>query len=304
MKNRKMEVAVIGALNIDICGAANVPFSSGDSLPGEVSISLGGTGFNIARSAAALGADCTFFSVLGEDAHAEAIRAEAACRGLDISGCQWEAADNCRSLSILDSSGALSAAVNDMKLARRMDGIFAKNAARQMAEAKVAVAEANLPAESLFRLAEGLGAETLLVADSVSAAKCMRLERLLPRIHTLKTSLPEAGRLTGYAGPERCATALLKKGVTRALITLGAEGLLIAEGDTMLRLPPLTQKTVNLRGAGDAMTAALAVALLRGADPETAGKLAAAAAAITAQCAESVSPELGRLKDIAGGKRT
>lgn len=295
-----MEVAVIGALNIDICGAANVPFSSGDSLPGEVTMSLGGTGFNIARNAAALGAEVGFFSVLGEDPHAENIRTEAARRGIDISGCRWESADNCLYLSILDSKGNLSAAVNDMKLTRRMDGIFAKNAGRQMAEAKVAVAEANLQAESLFKLTEHLG-DAPLVADSVSAAKCMRLERILPRIHTLKASLTEAGKLAGYAGPERCATALLKKGVTRVAITLGAEGMLIAEGNEMFRMPSLARSVVNTRGVGEAMTAALAVALWRGMDLQTTAKFASAAAAITAQCPESVSPDLGRLKDIAGG---
>ena len=298
-----MEVAVIGALNIDICGAANVPFGSGDSLPGEVSLSLGGAGFNIARSAAALGADCAFFSVLGEDAHARDIRAEAETWGLDLSGCRWEQAANSRNLMILDCHGSLTAAVNDMTLTRRMDSLFAKTAGRQMAEARVAVAEANLPAEALFRLTEHLG-DALLVADSVSAAKCMRLERILPRIHSLRTTLPEAVKLTGYAGPERCATALLKKGVTRVLIALGPEGLLIAQGEEMLRLPALSPAAANHRGAGEAMTAALAVALLRGLDLDTAGKLAAAAAAITARSSESVSPELGRLKDIAGGKHT
>lgn len=302
MKNEKMEVAVIGALNIDICGSANVAFSSGDSLPGEVSIRLGGAGFNMARNAAALGARCAFFSVLGEDGHAADIRAEAQRRGVDIGGCQWVEAENGRHVMLLDSRGERMAAVNDMSITRRMDAIFAKNAARRMAEAKVAVADADLQAESLFKLAENLG-EALLVADAVSASRCMRLEKILPRIHTLKASLTEAGKLTGYAGPERCATALLKKGVKRVAIPLGAEGLLMAEGDEMLRLPALAKNVVNELGAGEAMTAALAVALLRGLDLPTTAKFAAAAAAIVCQRRESLSPELARLRDIAEPKK-
>lgn len=297
-----MEVAVLGALNIDICGASNVPFSSGDSLPGEVRMTLGGVGFNIVRNAAALGADCAFFSVLGEDYHAPAIREEAARLGLDIAGCQWVDADNCRYLFILDHQGDMTAAVNDMKLTRRMDSAFGKKAGRQMAGAKVAVTEANLPADTLYALAAELG-DTPLVADCVSAAKCMRLERILPRIHTLKANLIEAGKLTGFAGPERCATALLKKGVTRAVITLGSEGMLLAEGDEMLRLPTLAARVVNASGAGDAMTAALAVALLRGMDLETCAKFASAAAAITVQSEAAVSPDLTRLRPIADGTK-
>ncbi len=298
MKNRKMEVAVLGALNIDICGASNVPYSAGDSLPGEVGMTLGGVGFNIVRNAAALGADCAFFSVLGEDYHAPQIRAEAARLGLNLDGCEWVEADNCRYLFILDHRGDMTAAVNDMKLTRRMDAAFGTRVGRAMAEAAVAVAEANLPAETLQRVAAELG-ETPLVADCVSAAKCMRLEKILPRIHTLKANLLEAGRLTGFAGPERCATALLKKGVKRVVITLGPEGMLLAEGERMLRLPSLAETVVNASGAGDAMTAALAVALLRGMDAETAAKFAGAAAAVTVQSPAAVSPELCRLRAVA-----
>lgn len=302
MKNEKMEVAVIGALNIDICGAANVSFSSGDSLPGEVRMSLGGAGFNVARHAAALGARCGFFSVLGEDAHASTIRAEARRLGLDLEGCRWDAAENGRHVMVLDSAGGRLAAVNDMAIARRMDAAFVKGAAPRMAEAKVIVADADLQAESLWALSEALG-ESRLVADAVSPSRCMRLEKILPRIHTLKAGLAEAGKLTGYAGAERCATALLKKGVQRVLLSLGAEGLLAAEGDEMFRLPALTEKTVNDLGAGEAMTAALAVALLREMDLATAAKFAAAAGAIVCQCREAFSPALERLRGIAEPKR-
>ena len=83
MKEEKLEVAVIGALNIDITGAANVPFTSGDSLPGEVSYATGGVGWNIARDAALLGARTGFFSVFGADGYEPLIRADAAACGVD-----------------------------------------------------------------------------------------------------------------------------------------------------------------------------------------------------------------------------
>ena len=119
----------------------------------------------------------------------------------------------------------------------------------------------------------------------------------------LKAGLAEAGKLTGYAGAERCATALLKKGVQRVVLSLGAEGLLAAEGDEMFRLPALTEKTVNDLGAGEAMTAALAVALLREMDLATAAKFAAAAGALVCQSREAFSPALERLRGIAEPKR-
>ena len=151
MKEEKLEVAVIGALNIDITGAANVPFTSGDSLPGEVSYATGGVGWNIARDAALLGARTGFFSVFGADGYEPLIRADADACGVDIGRCRWEPAANCSYLCILDADGNMTAAVNDMKLSRRMDSFFVKEAARGMREAKVAAAECNLQADALRR---------------------------------------------------------------------------------------------------------------------------------------------------------
>lgn len=303
MKNEKWEVAVIGALNIDITGAANVPFTSGDSLPGEVSYATGGVGWNIARNAALLGAETGFVSVLGADGYASLIRADATACGVDIESCRWEAATNCSYLCILDADGNMTAAVNDMQLSRRMDVFFVKDAARRLCEAKVVVAECNLQADALRRLAEELG-NTPLVADCVSAAKCMRLEALLPRIHTLKANLLEAERLTGYAGAERCATALLKKGVRRVCVTLGAEGMLLADAADMVRLPSaVTGTVVSSTGAGDAMTAALAVSLARGLDLERSARLATAAAAVATRCRAAVNPDLTRLRNYTAASK-
>lgn len=300
MKNEKLEVAVIGALNIDITGSANVPFTSGDSLPGEVSFTTGGVGWNMACDAALLGARTAFYSVLGADGYEPLIRANAAQYGVDIAACRWEAAANCSYLCILDSGGNMTAAVNDMLLSRRMDAFFVKDIAPAARAASVVVTECNLQAAALHRLCEELG-DTPIVADCVSAAKCMRLEAVLPRIHTIKANLLEAQKLTGYAGAERCATALLKKGVRRVCVTLGAEGLLLADGEDMVRLPSaVSGKVVSSSGAGDSVSAALAVALARGLDLEGAARLATAAAAVTTQSRAAINPELSRLRSFVG----
>ncbi len=302
MKNAKWEVAVIGALNIDITGSANVPFTSGDSLPGEVSFTTGGVGWNMACDAALLGARTAFYSVLGKDGYESLIRAKAAQYGVDISACRWEDALNCSYLCILDSGGNMTAAVNDMKLSRRMDAFFAKDIAPLAREAAVAVVECNLQAPALHRLCEELG-DTPIVADCVSAAKCMRLEAVLPRIHTLKANLLEAQKLTGYAGAERCATALLKQGVKRACVTLGAEGLLLADENDMIRLPSAVSGTVvSSSGAGDSVSAALAVALGRGLDLQATARLATAAAAVATQSRSAINPDLARLREYAGAR--
>lgn len=295
MKNEKWEVAVFGALNVDICGAARTHFLPGDSNPGEVSDSLGGVGWNMARSAAALGARTAFLAVLGRDEYAARIKAEAAAFGVDIGGCRWADQPNSRYVYITDEKGDMAAAVNDMRLCERFDGAEAERTMSLAGNSAVALLDANLPPETLELLAQRLTMP--IVADSVSAAKCRRLLPILGRVHTLKANRLEAQTLTGRRDAADCALALLDLGLTRAVVSLGAEGLLCAEDGRVLRLAVTPVKAVSTNGAGDALTAALAVGLVRGYDIRRSADLGCRAAAVTAS--EPGGATL-RLRDLTG----
>ena len=281
MNGQKRKVAVIGALNVDIGGRPEAAFVPGDSIPGRVSTSLGGVGWNIARNCASLGADTGFFSVLGEDEHASAIRRDAGDFGVDIGMCRWTAAPNNRYLYISGREGDLAAAVNDMRLCDRMDGRFAREVCLPALDGFHAVAvDANLPPETLALIAEHVKAP--LTADCVSAVKCGRLRQILPRIHTLKANRMEAEMLTGRIDPADCVRALLDAGVTRAVISLGGEGALCGEGGRTILAPSAALSTpADTTGAGDSLTAALTVGLAWGLSLEECAELGMRAAGIT-----------------------
>ena len=279
MNGSKRKVAVIGALNVDIGGIPEAAFRPGDSIPGRVISSLGGVGWNIARNCASLGAETEFFSVLGDDAHAPAIRRDAADFGVSLAGCRWAPAENNRYLSIAGKNGDMVAAVNDMRLCARMDADFAAACLPALRGFDAAVADANLPPETLRALAEGLGIP--LVADGVSAVKCGRLRDILPRIHTLKANRMEAEVLAGRIEPEDCIRALLDAGVTRVVISLSGEGALCGEAGRIFRCPAAGMPVTDTTGAGDGLTAALAVGLAYGMDLEACAALGMRAAGIT-----------------------
>lgn len=293
MKLEKRKVAVIGALNVDIGGRAETAFVPGDSIPGRVGLALGGVGWNIARDCALLGADTAFFSLLGLDEHAGAIRGEGQRFGVSLSGCRWVEGQNNRYLYICDERGDMVAAVNDMRLCRAMDAAFAQTVCDTVGERDAVVVDANLPEESLLWLAAHLKAP--LAADCVSAVKCMRLLPILPRLHTLKANRMEAQALTGQSDPERAMKALLRAGVTRAVISLGAEGLLCGEGDRLFRRPSASAAVVDATGAGDSLTAALAVGLAKGLGPEECADLGTRAAAVALAHPGAVTEALGTL---------
>lgn len=279
MKSQKRKVAVIGALNVDIGGVPEAAFVPGDSIPGRVRMSLGGVGWNIARDCASLGAKTAFFSLLGDDDHAAAIREDARLFGVDLSFCRWEKTENNRYVYVSGRDGDMVAAVNDMRLCERMDGGFIASILPALADFDVVTADANLPPEALRALAEQV--EAPLVADCVSAAKCGRLRENLPCIHTLKANRMEAEMLAGRIDPEECVRALLDAGVRRVAVSLGGAGVLCGEGSSLFRVPAQPVTIADTTGAGDSLTAALAAGLACGLTLEACAALGMKAAAIT-----------------------
>ena len=299
MNTTKKKVAVIGALNVDIGGKADGPLNRGDSIPGTVRTTLGGVGWNIARNCALLGAQTAFFSLLGLDEHQAAIREEAERFGVCLDGCRWEQRPNNRYLYICDQRGDISAAVNDMGLCARMDEDLAACWLPALAGCGAAVVDANLPEQTLAFLAREVTAP--LVADCVSAAKSVRLRPVLSRLHTLKANRLEAEALTGRSRPLDCAKALLDEGVRRVVISLGAEGLLCAEERSFRREDAVRARAVDATGAGDSLTAAMAVGLAAGLPAEACARLGAAAAGITISHPGSVTEHLRELAKAVPG---
>lgn len=93
----------------------------------------------------------------------------------------------------------------------------------------------------------------------------------------------------------RISAVRLDAGVNLAVISLGADGALFAEGDKVIHAPGLAVKVKSTVGAGDAMVAALALALERGYPLEKSVTLSMAAGAANVATSGTQPP---RLEDI------
>ena len=290
MDTRKRKVAVIGALNVDVGGRADSPLARGDSIPGQVRTSLGGVGWNVARNCSLLGAETAFFSLLGLDEHERAIRADGVHFGVSLAGCRWVERQNNRYLYICDERGDVAAAVNDMELCAGIDPALAAAWLPALAGYDAVAVDANLPDETLAFLGENVTAP--LAADCVSVSKAVRLKPLLPKLHILKANRAEAAALTGLNRPLDAARALMDAGVKRAVISLGPDGVLCAEGKTLLRQNAIHTHTVDATGAGDALTAALVVGLAEGLPLARCAQLGVTAAGVAISHPGSVTEAL------------
>ena len=82
-------------------------------------------------------------------------------------------------------------------------------------------------------------------------------------------------------GAAAAASALLKRGVKHAVITLGKNGVFYSDGSREILLPGVKVDAMDTTGAGDAFNGALAAALTEKMEIETALKFANCAGALS-----------------------
>jgi D-beta-D-heptose 7-phosphate kinase/D-beta-D-heptose 1-phosphate adenosyltransferase len=75
----------------------------------------------------------------------------------------------------------------------------------------------------------------------------------------------EAQAITGESSPEKAARAIAEITGHAALVTLGADGMMIVEDGEATQIPSQVHEVSDVTGAGDTVTAGLAVALAEGA---------------------------------------
>ena len=287
---------VVGGVNIDIGGQSFRPLIGRDSNPGRVSIAVGGVGRNIAHNMSLLGMKVKLLTAFGDDIYAWKIIESCEDLGIDTcSALQVPGEATSTYLYINDDDGDMSVAVSDMSICDEITPEYLAEHADVLNGAALVVADANIPAASLSWLAESCGAP--LFVDPVSTRKAAKLKPLLKKIHTLKPNRMEAGALSGITITDEdtlqaAARTLLARGLKRVFITLGAEGVLAADHEEMLRIPCPPVYPVNTTGAGDAFTAALAWAYPQGLGLAETSRLALAAACIAGEGAETINPEM------------
>jgi ribokinase len=144
------------------------------------------------------------------------------------------------------------------------------------------VAQQELPIASIaraFERARQYGARTLLNAAPFREGGAS----LLPLCDLLVVNQLEAQALlpgSPNAAPEQVAQALLARGPKAVLLSLGAEGLVWADADSVRHSPARKVVAVDTVGAGDTLVGALVMALAEGQAVDHALRFAQAAAAI------------------------
>ncbi|MGP3975378.1 ribokinase [Streptomyces sp. 8N114] len=332
------DLLVVGSANADlVIGLDRRPGPGETVLGSDLVIHPGGKGANQAAAAARLGARTTLLARVGDDAYgrmlAEAQRAAgAAPAGLlvgttDTPGTvgkdgaaqdagEGRGAPTGVALITVDAAGDNSIVVSPGANARLTPDDVA--AARDLFEAAAVVSlQLEIPLETVAAAARSAGEHgARLVLNPSPPARLPEdvlalCDPLVVNEHEARLLLDDGQSLS--TDPEEWATALLALGPRSVVVTLGAEGALVAgpgvgteatDGIGMVRVPSPRVRAVDTTGAGDAFTGALGWRLGRGDGLEEAVRYAVrvGALAVTRPGAQESYPSAEELQ-AAGQER-
>ena len=295
--NDILDVAVIGGCNLDIQGIPHKAGMPGDSLPGEVTMTPGGVGRNIAENLARLGHQTRLISVVGGDDAGDRLLTATSEAGVDIASVHR--LHNRRSpvyLSVLDDQHDLVQAINDMDQMSCLTADVLAEHTPSLRQCQAIVVDANVSPDTLEYLFSRPQLPAVF-ADCVSASKAERLKPWLPQIHCLKPNKLEASLLWGHAidsqkDLEACADWFHTQGVQRIFISLGNEGLFASNGQQQITVVPAPVNIVSCSGAGDALMAGLVHSHLNQLDLQQTTSFAQACAALALEHHSTINPAI------------
>ncbi|MEU1179343.1 ribokinase [Streptomyces sp. NPDC005820] len=290
------DLLVVGSANADlVIGVERRPGAGETVLGSDLAVHPGGKGANQAVAAARLGARTALLARVGDDAYGRLLLDSQRAAGVDTAGVLVGGAPTGVALITVDPSGD-----NSIVVSPGANGLLtpedAAAAAGLLRTSRVVSAQLEIPLETVVAVAASLAPDARFVLNpspprplpAVLLAAC---DPLIVNEHEARVILGAA--YDAASGPEDWARILLAKGPRSVVVTLGAEGALVASArDGVERVPPVKVDAVDTTGAGDSFTAALACKLGAGASLAEAAAYAArvGAVAVTRRGAQESFP--------------
>ncbi|BCL16086.1 ribokinase [Micromonospora sagamiensis] len=279
-------VVVVGSANMDLVGTAPALPRARETVLGTDFVMVpGGKGANQAIAAARAGASVVFLGAIGSDSFGVTLRARITAAGVDTGQLRVTYGPSGVALVMVDAEGENLILVTPGANASLVGLTDAELAAVRGAD--VMVAQLEIPVETVTEAAVAARSAGTRVVLNAAPARQVPAE-LLDLVDMLVVNEVEAAALTGRG---RAAPEALLDLVPRAVLTLGADGAWYVDRDgTVAHVPAFEVEVVDSTAAGDAFTAALAVAWGEGRDLLDAVRWAAAAgAACTRRLGASVA---------------
>ncbi|SDS74638.1 ribokinase [Corynebacterium timonense] len=290
-------IAVVGSINADLFVLVERHPLPGETLIGaDGGVSAGGKGANQAVAAARLGSDVRMVGAVGSDAYADTALEHLRAAGVDLSAVTAEPGATGLAVITVSDDGentiivvpGANASLDDARVTASADPIAA---------ADIVLLQGEIPASGFsaaVRAATGRVVVNLAPVVPVDRDDLLRADPLVVNEHEAGLVLTMFGAAPAES-EERMAARLIELGFASVVVTRGARGAVVAEGNQVVAIPPAIVESVDSTGAGDAFVGALVHRLAAGDELVPAARFAGrvGAFAATRRGAQTSYPHAG-----------
>lgn len=290
-------VSVIGGLNIDLQGSSVNPLVFNDSNPGEIVMSAGGVGRNIAENISKLNIHSKILSYVGNDALGDFVVNKSSLSGVDTSFIKKHShLPTSQYLSVLDDNNDMLVSISDMRIIEEMTIQDIDKWNLTIEQSSAIVVDTNIPIPVIEYLTDKYSNIPLFL-DPVSFAKTSKILKLIGRFHTVKpnrleTELISGVKITDNESMLKAAKIIFDMGCKQIFITLGEDGVFYYDGENFGQYLHKGVNVISANGAGDAFTAGVVYGFLKLNGIKETAEFASAAAVIALRSANTISDDL------------
>jgi ribokinase len=266
---KRPHIAVVGSANVDLTTFTDAFPRPGETIFGaSFDLGFGGKGANQAVAARLCGADVSMVARVGNDLFGPATIENFEKLGIHADHVRIvEGVGSGVAPIFVEKSGQNRIIVvkgaNDRLLPRDVDA-----AAPVLERADCIVLQFEIPLETVYHtiaFAHRHGIRCILnpaPGQPVDMKRVAHLDYFVP--NETEAEAVTGIHVAGVGDAKRCAAKLLEAGIRRVIVTLGANGSLLAGADGMQHVPAFEVETVDSTGAGDAFIGSFAVFLAEG----------------------------------------
>jgi pseudouridine kinase len=262
MTEKPLDFLVFGAFHLDIKGKPLVRPALGESIPVITSSCPGGVAHNVAINLASVKARVGLCAMVGDDQEGHDLTLKLGRTSIEsieiMRSKRWPTA---KYMALFDESGELFIAMADMNIYDELKSTLILPVLARHKEVAELIVDANLPEESIKKIAENKNPEAKLWGVGASAPKISRMRAGFPHWHGLFLNKAELFILSQKNDLVLGINTLAAWGISYLFVTAGKEGVYCWHGAKLMHFACPPTEVVDATGAGDAFCANVIFAL-------------------------------------------